>query len=201
VSSFGDLNHRPAATKEKVSVVDVYLPGHVLALHGPDRYDTASTAIDQKDQPHGPDQGRYAERHRHLVCGGGIAVSVSRDSADTSRTTAHLTSSNQPTGPDTAPRAELQRERQCEWGGRVRQRGMEYNSGCDVLGSYAGLPESVAFDCGSGIGERVLSGFIGQISVSCTFADAGQYTVRASVVFHNAVTTATVPLTAVMRGT
>jgi PKD repeat protein len=63
----------------------------------------------------------------------------------------------------------------------------------------AGPPASVAFDCGSGIGERVLSGFIGQISVSCTFADAGQYTVRASVVFQNAVTTVTIPLTAVMR--
>jgi len=63
----------------------------------------------------------------------------------------------------------------------------------------AGPPASVAFDCGSGIGARLMSGFIGQISVSCTFADAGQYTVRASVVFQNAVTTATVPLTAVMR--
>jgi hypothetical protein len=63
----------------------------------------------------------------------------------------------------------------------------------------AGPPASVAFDCGSGIGERVLSGFIGQISVSCTFADAGQYALRASVVFQNAVTTVTVPLTAVMR--
>jgi hypothetical protein len=63
----------------------------------------------------------------------------------------------------------------------------------------AGPPASVAFDCGSGIGERVLAGFIGQISMSCTFADAGQYTVRASVVFQNAVTTVTIPLTAVMR--
>ena len=63
----------------------------------------------------------------------------------------------------------------------------------------AGLPASVVFDCGSGTGERVLSGFIGQISVACTFANAGQYTVRASVVFQNAVTTATMPLTAVMR--
>jgi hypothetical protein len=63
----------------------------------------------------------------------------------------------------------------------------------------AGPPASVAFDCGSGIGERVLSGFIGQISMSCTFADAGQYIVRASVVFQNTVTTVTIPLTAVMR--
>jgi hypothetical protein len=52
-------------------------------------------------------------------------------------------------------------------------------------------PASVAFDCGSGVGERVLAGFIGQISVSCTFADAGQYTVRASVVSQNVVTTVT----------
>ena len=65
----------------------------------------------------------------------------------------------------------------------------------------AGPPASVVFDCGSGIGERVLSGFIGKISVSCTFADAGQYTVRASVVSQNAVTTATIPLTAVRRST
>jgi hypothetical protein len=65
----------------------------------------------------------------------------------------------------------------------------------------AGPPASVVFDCGSGIGERVLFGFIGQISVSCTFAAAGQYTVRASVVFQNAVTTATVPLTALTRPT
>ena len=64
-----------------------------------------------------------------------------------------------------------------------------------------GPPESVAFDCGSGIGERVLSGFIGQISVSCTFADAGPYTVRASVVFQNAVRTVAIPLTVVMRPT
>jgi hypothetical protein len=61
----------------------------------------------------------------------------------------------------------------------------------------AGPPDSVAFDCGSG--KRVLSGFIGQISVSCTFADAGRYSVRASVVFQNAVTTVTIPLTAMMR--
>jgi hypothetical protein len=63
----------------------------------------------------------------------------------------------------------------------------------------AGPPATVAFDCGSGIGERVLSGFIGEISVSCTFAAAGQYTVRASVVFENAVTTVSIPLTAVTR--
>jgi hypothetical protein len=63
----------------------------------------------------------------------------------------------------------------------------------------AGPPDSVAFDCGSGIGERVLSGFIGQISVSCMFADAGRYAVRASVVFHNAATTVIIPLTAMMR--
>jgi PKD repeat protein len=63
----------------------------------------------------------------------------------------------------------------------------------------AGPPASVAFDCGSGIGERLLSGFTGQVSVSCTFADAGQYTVRASVVFQDAVTTVTIPLTAMMR--
>jgi hypothetical protein len=63
----------------------------------------------------------------------------------------------------------------------------------------AGPPASVVFDCGSGTGERVLSGFIGQIGVSCTFADAGQYTVRASVVFQNAVTTVITPLTVVMR--
>jgi len=65
----------------------------------------------------------------------------------------------------------------------------------------AGPPASVAFDCGSGIGERVLPGFIGQLSVSCMFADAGQYTVRASVVFQDAVTTVTIPLSAVMRPT
>lgn len=64
---------------------------------------------------------------------------------------------------------------------------------------YDRPPASVAFDCGSGISERVLSGFVGQISVSCTFAEAGQHTVRASVVFQDAVTTVTIPLTAVMR--
>jgi hypothetical protein len=65
----------------------------------------------------------------------------------------------------------------------------------------AGPPGSVAFDCGSGSGERVLSGFIGQITVSCTFADAGRYTVRASVVSQNAVTTVNIPLTVVKRPT
>ena len=63
----------------------------------------------------------------------------------------------------------------------------------------AGPPDSVAFDCGSGIGGRVLSGFIGQISVSCMFADAGRYTVRASVMFQNTVSTVTLTMTAVLR--